>query len=882
MLKRLSKVFIRLGIVIIVLMMIISGLLLVFKDNIKDYAIEEANKYINKRVHIGYIDLDLWRSFPNMSMTFEDVLIHSRFGEEQTKDTALYAKKIILRFDIGGVLGGDYTVKKMDIEDAVFNMTILPDGTVNYDFLKESTSEESSKFEFSLEEINIVNTRYRYKNEATGQDYGARVNDMQLSGHFTEEKFTMKSIMDLQVNHIRNKSLTLLTNKHATCDIAIAMNQVDKVFEITSADLTINQLPFQINGKVTADSMNFYIGAEQLNLVDVTKNFTIQELDVINQLNGDGDVSFRLNIDGPLATTSSPSIEADFSIEKGRLSDATFSAQNIYTKGHYSNGVRSKTEKLSIAELKFTSTGSDFNGRADITDFEKPRFTGFARGGLNLNMVHRIFGPFGMSELQGNINLNGDFDLRFNDLKYEPQNITIYNLRSHLELNDIKAKFEGDNRLFSMPSGELVVRNQQAVFKSVKVRFEGSDVEIDGTFNKIADYFMRTGDLVIDAAVESHYLDLNKLSSESTSNARKWLLPNNIKGGINLLLDEVVYGGHTYSNLRSRMVFERYGLRFPFLRGENSNADINGSLIIEETRPMLLNIKAKLNSNNIQFAPLFKNWNNFEQEAIKAENIIGQAVISLTFEGPFDLFTGEDLKNQFKADVDITVNNGALVNVYTFKEITNSLKSSAAKMILPKSRIEDLEKELLNLKFKQLNNHLRIRDGVLYIPKMEIQSNALDLRLKGQHSFENSIDYSFDFRFREVLGSKTSEFGDIIDDGSGFRVYLRMYGDLDNLNYEWDKEAKKADRKEKQDEAKEDLKSVLKSGFGINKGDTIIKELPSTTKPTEKLFIEFGKDSINETELEPEQRDKRKSKLREKLDQWKKENEEETEMLEFE
>ena len=880
MLKRIRKIAIRLGVAIVVLMLVISGLLLVFKDTIKDYAIEEINQHLNKRVHIGYIDLGLWRSFPNMAMTFEDVLIHSKFGEEQTTDTALYAKKIQLHFNVGGVISGDYTVRKMTIEDAVFNMDIKNDGAVNYDFIKPAVSDEPTKFEFSLQEIAISNTRYRYKNDATGQDYGTLINEMLLSGHFTEEKFTMHSIMDLHINHVKNKSLTLLTNKQASCEVDIAMNQVDKLFEIISADLTINQLPFQINGKVSADSLDFFIGAEKLNLVDVTKNFSIQELDVINEINGDGDVSFKLSVNGPLATTTSPAIEADFSIERGSLKDASFSAQQIFASGHYSNGVLSKQESLVIDNLRFNSTGSDFTGKVSIVDFDKPRFKGSAKGGLNLNMIHRIFGPFGMQRLTGNINLDGNFDLRFNDLKYEPKNITIYQLRSQLELNDIIAQLQHDNRTFSIPSGELVVRNQQAVFKNVKVRFEGSDIEVDGTFGHIADYFMQKGDLVVDAAVESHYLDLNKLSSESTSTVRKWLLPNTIRGGINLLLEEVVYGGHTYSNMRTRMVFERYGLRFPFLRGENAGANISGSLAIEENRPMLLTVKAKLNSENILFAPLFKEWNNFEQETITAENVVGQAAVSLTFEGPFDLFSGADLKDQFKADVDITVNNGALINVSTFREITNSLKGSAAKLVIPKARIDELEKELLNLKFHQLQNHLRIRDGVLYIPKMEIVSNALSINLKGEHSFENDMDYSFDFRFREVLGAKTSEFGDVIDDGTGLRVYLRMYGHIDNLNYEWDKAAHKADKREKREEAKEDLKSVLKTGFGINKGDTTIQALP-TTKPLEKLTIEFEKDSISESDFEPEQRTKRKSKLREKIDQWKQENEEEEEKVIF-
>jgi hypothetical protein len=863
-----------------ILMMVISGLLLVFKDDIKDYALNEVNKHLNKRVHIGYIDLGIWQSFPNMSMTFEDVLIHSKFDDEQTKDTALYAKKIILKFDVGGVLGGDYTVNKIDIEDAVFNMNIRQNGAINFDFLKESDSDEPTKFEFSLEQINLVNTRYTYKNEATGQDYSTTVNDMQLSGHFTEEKFTMQSILDLQIDHIQNKSLKLLTNKHATCEIAIAMNQVDKIFEITSADLNINQLPFQINGRVTADSMRFFIGAENLNLVEVTKNFTIQQLDVVNQLNGDGDVGFKLNIDGPLSTTSSPAIEADFNIAKGSLSDATFSANNIFAQGHYSNGVRSAKENLSISAIRFSSIGSNFQGKVDVTDFDKPRFKGMAKGGLNLKMIHRIFGPFGMEELDGKIDLNGNFDLRFNDLKYEPKNITIYHMRSQFALNNISARLQGDSRLFNIPSGELVVRNQQAVFKTVQVRFEGSDVEIDGTFNRIADYFMGSNNLIVDAAVESKFLNLNSLSSSSKASTRNWLLPNNISGGINLILDQVEYGGHNYADIRTRMVFSKNGLKFPFLRGVNSNANISGSLVIKEEKPMYLQIKAKLKSNDIQFAPLFKNWNNFEQETIKAENITGQASISMAFEGPFDLFTGEDLKNQFKADVDITVNNGALKNVSTFQEITKSLRSSAARMIIPKSRINALEKELLQLEFKQMKNHLTIREGVLYIPKMEIESNALDMRIKGEHSFDNIIDYSFDFRFREVYGKKTSEFGDIIDDESGFRVFLRMYGDLENLNFEWDKAAKKVDRQEKREEAKDDLKSVLKTGFGINKEDTTIKEL-HTTKESEKIFIEFEKDSIDETEFQPEKREQRKSKLRDKINQWKKENQEENEKLEF-
>src|SRR5690554_2079521 len=85
--------------VIVSLMLVISALLLVFKDDIKSYALEEANKYFNKRVHIGYIDIGIWKTFPDLTLSFDDVLVHSKFDTLQTKDTAIFARKINLRFN---------------------------------------------------------------------------------------------------------------------------------------------------------------------------------------------------------------------------------------------------------------------------------------------------------------------------------------------------------------------------------------------------------------------------------------------------------------------------------------------------------------------------------------------------------------------------------------------------------------------------------------------------------------------------------------------------------------------------------------------------------------------------------------------------------------
>ena len=880
--KKVLKISYRIVGTIIGLMLIISALLIVFKDDIKDYALEEINKHLNKRVHIGYIDLAFWNTFPNVSLEFDDVLVYSKFEAQKTLDTALFAKKIRLKFEPLDFIKGNYNVHQIDLEDAVINMTVLEDGRINYDFLKPSDEDEPTKFEFSLEAINILNTRYSYKNKSTQQSYKLKINNMLFDGYFNEKQFTLNANADFWIDYIKNKSIALISNKNATCKIAVSVDQIKSEFEIKSADLKINQLPFLVKGKVTKDYLDFYIGAKNLALEKVANNFSTNELNVVKQYQGTGNVDVDVTIKGELATTKAPAIDAIININNGSIKDKDFSISNLQAKSVYTNGIATGKEKLSITSLSFNSLGSEFSGNFTVTNFDQPRIVGNANGWLNLGLVHQIFGPFNCSKLSGNIHINGRFDAQFNDPAFEPKNITIFDLRSNFELDNISAQLIGDNRLFYINKGELVIRNQKAVFKHVKLKINSSDLEIDGTFDHIADFFKQNKNLYIDAAVESNFLDMDDLSSDNKTIEQDWLLPSTINGKLNVSLNEVVYANHTYSEVNSRIVFGKKTIYFPYIKGKNAGSDIQGNMTISEEKPMTLKIKTTLSSPNIQFDQLFKEWNNFDQQVITADNIRGKANINLHFEGAFNLFTDEVYKNDFIAGISIKINDGALVNVGTFKEITESLKKSSTRLLLSKNNLEQLEQELLHLKFEDFENELSIKKGVLYIPKMELKSNALDLKLKGEHSFDNIIDYSFDFRFRELKGTKTqSEFGEIVDDDTGIRIYLKMFGDLYNPTFKWDKEAKKEARQEKIEQTKEEVKSVLKTGFGINKSDTTIKTYQKTEHPSEKLIMDFSNDSIRK-DFEEKEKEKRKGMLQQKLDQWKEENKKETEKVEFE
>jgi hypothetical protein len=69
------------------------------------------------------------------------------------------------------------------------------------------------------------------------------------------------------------------------------------------------------------------------------------------------------------------------------------------------------------------------------------------------------------------------------------------------------------------------------------------------------------------------------------------------------------------------------------------------------------------------------------------------------------------------------------------------------------SKYADAE-ALQNLSFGTLTNTLTWKDGVLTVPPMAVDNNALSLKLHGTHRLNNTVDYTVQFRLKEALEAK--------------------------------------------------------------------------------------------------------------------------------
>ena len=125
----------------------------------------------------------------------------------------------------------------------------------------------------------------------------------------------------------------------------------------------------------------------------------------------------------------------------------------------------------------------------------------------------------------------------------------------------------------------------------------------------------------------------------------------------------------------------------------------------------------------------------------------------------------------------------------------------------------------------------------------------MEIAVSGWQHFDESLEYRFEFDFKDLKAKKRdSEFGEIVEDGVSSRLFLKMFGTLSDLKFTWDTEAKKAYKKEQNEQEKASVKSMLKSEFGLFKKDTTVGDYQQNEKVRERISIDCGEDTLKTQE----------------------------------
>jgi AsmA-like C-terminal region len=563
-------------------------------------------------------------------------------------------------------------------------------------------------------------------------------------------------------------------------------------------------------------------------------------------------------------------IECFFGVKNGNIVEPSKNLRisNINVDGYYGNADKRLGEHLNLKEFQFQTAAGPFNGNLLLTKFNQPRYQGKAKGRVDLAVLHSIFPIPNINSTSGRVKVDSKFDVQSTS-----EGINLADCHGDLDFINVHCQLKDDKRYFDHITGGMYLNSNVLALEKVSLTVGRSDLLLHGKLEQLQNYLNKKGNLVAQMEVKSAFIDVQDFSTsekaEEIKNGRNFILPNNVVGNVHLRANNLQYETHQFKNLGTNLIVNGRHLTFSSLKLQNAGADIVGNLAIHEYSPEIFTISTTASSQNIAFQPLFKEWDNFDQDVISSQNISGMVAANLKFTAPFDLRTGIDMK-KIMATVDVQVENGKLTNVETFKSITESLQSSTAtKMILRENNISSFEKNLLDLKFETIKNTLTIANGSLTIPKMVIASNAMTIDLSGTHDFANKVDYHFNFNLRDIKKVKLdTEFGDVVEDGTGLKLFCHMYGDLENPTITWDKNQKRQLTKETFQNEKQTTKEMLKAELGLFKKDSSVVAYKAKERPKESIQMQFGNEKKEEKALEEEKANKN-TKINRTLQKWK-------------
>ena len=851
----------RTVLILLVFMATISLALYIFEDRIIKKVVAQVNTYLKAPVQVEQINLHFWRTFPHLSVAFDQVLIADPLS---SKDTLLQAEQISLRFNPFDLWNGKYQIEQITSFNGQLNLKTDAKGQTNYDIFKD-TSSSSSSFNLELETILLEQFEVAYRDLKSAQSYTSTIHSASLSGKFSAQKTTLKAAGDVWLKRIQKGRVVLLKNEPLVFELALLVDQTQNLIKLPQAQIKIANLPFLIDAEFGPVKSSLDIRSENLSLIQLVRTVQPASMAELKRVKAKGKVDFHLHYEDAI-DRENPLVQAYFNIENGQLTEPKFGAkiENLHCYGTYLN---IDTDNLVIEQFKFDTGGAHFFGQLQLSNFLRPKLSIAAKGQVPLSLIQAIYPLANVQELGGAAQL----DVHAKMVQDQQNNWQTNEIAGRIGINAAAVRFADYQNGFREVSATVSFDDHDLVIRDLKAKIGSSDLNLQLQIPNYLQQLSRDLPIQLSGALRAQNLDFADFDTESTSQKRDWILPEQVLA-LPFDIQQLRYENKVINQVQGSLKLSAHLLQLEQLKFKHAQGYWNGELQLNERAPATFEIETNGAAKKVELGDLFKEWENFDQAILTDQHLSGKGNFDFAVRTNYDYFKGLD-ETSLKVRVHCVIDNGRLLHAPILQDLANTLTIGKGKAILGAKNQAALQQKLKDVRFDRLENTFVIAERQLSFEKMHIASSALDLDLVGSHSFEHQIDYAVGLRLRDLFVQETqTEFGEILDDGTGLRLFVRISGSLDDPKVSWDKKGKKEAAQQQFERSQQESKEMLKATFGLYKNDPSVQKYQEETTPHETIKVKFKtKDEPVKAPTAPQAAPPKNGKLQQKLEKWKEE-----------
>jgi hypothetical protein len=253
--KILKKTLKITGISLLVLVLLAFLIPIIFKKQITNLVKKEINKSVNAKVDFSDVSLSLFRRFPKVSISIEDLSVVGI--DEFAKDTLVSTKRCDASANLLSVIKGEnIKVFGVFLESPRIHALITKEGKANWDIAKADTSTvadtdtdtTASAFKMSLQKYEINNGYILYRDESS--DMFAEIDglDHEGSGDFTDDVFTLSTRTDIIAASFTQETIPYLVKTKTGIKADIQVDNKTNTYTFKTDDIALNDLALSAEG----------------------------------------------------------------------------------------------------------------------------------------------------------------------------------------------------------------------------------------------------------------------------------------------------------------------------------------------------------------------------------------------------------------------------------------------------------------------------------------------------------------------------------------------------------------------------------------------------------------------------------------------------------
>ena len=532
-----KKVFITLGVLILVVITALMVIPTFFKGDILQIIEKQSAKYINAKLKIGDMNLSMFKSFPNLNVALKEVMITGQ--DEFAGDTVVYIPLFEASVNLKSLIAGDeLIVNQLLLKNCRIAPTVNSEGKANWDILLSSGSQTSATTEtppdepkgkaergLRLNDIAIENLFITY-NDFQHSTYASIADiDLKLNGNFSETNTLIDIFLALQNISYRHQNSVWINKTDLKWQAVIGANLKEMTFDIQKNDLALNDLKLYLTGNIGIGEDKYKLDL-QLNAPD-TKFASLLAMvpktlqHYIEGLETSGDFKLNVTAKGEYYADHLPALQANLLVNNASVKypELPEAIRQINIDLNVSNpGGPVDSTQLNLKKLSFDIAGNPFSMYLNISNPNDPVLAGGAVGVINFSNLKKAL-PLKDITLQGIVTTDMTFNGKYQYIEKEQYEKFI--AKGNIILKDlllVNAEFpEG----ISIPQGSVTITPAQLNLKQLQAKVFSSDFTLQGNISNYLPYVFKNETLKGNFSLHSNRINLNEFIIAQAKAARQ-------------------------------------------------------------------------------------------------------------------------------------------------------------------------------------------------------------------------------------------------------------------------------------------------------------------------------------------------------------------------